>query len=257
MKSRRPNVRASQVGAIDNDYEYPEFTLLGKHSGDVNGATTFVQHVALFAESGCIPAGGAVPVFHMAPPIYTGYEPRDGGGAAGARCVPDLAADVVLSPTENNKIKHWLHIVGKQDRPNLRFQHYIIRPHVIWKLSELGRRVYQRFSCAGFVFEAYKFAGVNTIDAHEASLPLVDEGDLARFYPFLTAMESWPERQRVKRGFLGRADLGLDTDGPWGILLPGYLFKAISLQQPAKPRPAPRLPLSKAEGWFPDESADS
>ena len=75
-----------------------------------------------------------------------------------------------------------------------------------------------RFSCAGFVFEAYKRARITLLDL--SALPLADMAVIAVGYPQQTHL--------INRGLVRAGDLGLDGDGPWPVLLCGYLFHALN-----------------------------
>lgn len=93
---------------------------------------------------------------------------------------------------------------------------YCIVPHSML-IKERGVELHTRFSCAGFVYEAYESARLNLLDLN--ALPYIDLPILKQSYPrFADQIES-PDF---------RASLGLQGDGPWPVMLCGYLFHALN-----------------------------
>jgi len=139
----------------------------------------------------------------------------------------------------------------KEDRSGANlFQQYVVIPHVTWVRSpENGRRIRRRFSCAGFVIESYRRAGIILIDT-EAELPEVDEELLLIAYPDLARLEGAKDRVKAGYGFKDREDLGLEGKGPWRVLLAGYVFHSLKRASVAHPRPSPYVPQSSSEGFF-------
>jgi hypothetical protein len=180
-----------------------------------------IRHVALLADAGEVACGAQVRAHDMA-------------GAGGVRLPgDDVVADVgawldgedALTASESDGIDLWLADVRTQvEAGALRnWMAYIVLPAV--KRDEVsGRVVYKRFSCAGFVAEAYgEGAGVRLVDESDlpqAELPLI-ESVWGQFHP----------RQRAFAGLVG--------DGAWRILLPGYLLHAMRVRRARLPfRPA-------------------
>ncbi len=99
------------------------------------------------------------------------------------------------------------------------FTSYVVMPAV--EVDRLAARcVYRRFSCVGFVAEAYaEGAGVRLVD--ETSLPEIDR----------PALEDVWGRQTAR----GMEFAGLAGTGPWRVLLPGYLLRAVTLSRSALP----------------------
>jgi hypothetical protein len=123
---------------------------------------------------------------------------------------------------------------------------YVVLPHFVKGDGDVSAR---RYSCAGFVFECYLDLGIILVDVD--ALPPVDESILSIVYPFLP---------RILEVHELRLHYGLSEDGPWPVLLPGYLFHSLSrgsdqIRQAAyQPQPGdecfPRLetaPPTKAE----------
>jgi hypothetical protein len=89
-----------------------------------------------------------------------------------------------------------------------------------------------RFSCAGFVAEAYERARIRLV--REDRLPKVDLDLIKAAYPDFA---SWLDRSEF------RESLGLEGDGDWPVLLCGYLFHAVNREadiirrEPYTPKP--------------------
>ena len=79
-------------------------------------------------------------------------------------------------------------------------------------------RPYHQFSCAGFVHEAYSEAGISLVNAHESSLPECSMESLRFTYADMSS-------QLDDAAF--RADKGLEGEGPWPIMLPGYILNSM------------------------------
>ena len=77
-------------------------------------------------------------------------------------------------------------------------------------------RRYRRYSCAGFVLDAHRQVSLNLLKIDEGSLPEVDQATLALGYPGLQMHESV------------RDSVGVPGDGPWKVVLPGYVVHALN-----------------------------
>lgn len=174
----------------------------------------FVGHVGLAAENG-EQTRESVTVREMGPPIRTGLMIANARGRA------------ELSDGERRKIKDFVdrhtgeHASFQQLPPSLRIKHlhayYCIYPHSAPFDEEDGRYARTRFSCSGFVFEAYKGAEIHLVD--EASLPPIDLD---------TLKESYPDFGRRLDDDVFRDSMGLTGTGSWRVLMCGYLFWALS-----------------------------
>ena len=80
-----------------------------------------------------------------------------------------------------------------------------LRPHAKPFYEEDGRYARMRFSCAGFVLEAYKKARIKLLDPN--ALPTVDIAVIRLCYPLQIRL--------MDNGRVSRDDLGLAGDGPW------------------------------------------
>lgn len=215
-----------------------QYAIVGKHAE--SGPTCFVQHVALLREGGPVSAKAEVNVFHMGPPLVAGDQAQT-TKPGDRKCRADLIADLVLDTEEREAIDDWLIEVEAEDRAHPRnfAEQYTVIPHVDWIIApETGRRIRRRFSCSGFVIEAYRRADIELIDT-DGQLPDVHEQVLHAAYPALTRLKSVRER------------VGLPGNGPWKVILPGYLFHSTARATSASPRPPAYPPQSAAEGSFP------
>jgi hypothetical protein len=100
-------------------------------------------------------------------------------------------------------------------------QVYCIMPHAT-PLEENDRRyVRMRFSCAGFVFEAYRRAGITLLD--ESRFPLVTLDEIKNAYP---------RHARFLDKIKFRESLGLAGLGPWPVMFCGYLINSLKRDDP-------------------------
>jgi hypothetical protein len=215
-----------------------------------DGEPSFVRHAALLKNRCDLDATTPVDVWHIGPPIVTGFETAQQHPEM-TKVRLDVIGDLVLSENECEAITDWRAGVEKERRGiHLKpFEQYKILPHVDRDPSEEGRRGPRRFSCAGYVIEAYDAAGIKLLDLDQ--LPLADETHLKNAYSGLLEMESKPKRVQDRLGFKGRADLGLTTPGKWPIALPGYLFHSTLRATDATPRLGPYSPNGIHEVCFP------
>ena len=91
-------------------------------------------------------------------------------------------------------------------------------PHAKPFTEEDGRYARMRFSCAGFVLEAYRKARIRFLDSK--ALPPVDKEIIRSCYPLQIRL--------MEDGKISPEDLGLEGAGPWPVLLCGYLFHALN-----------------------------
>ena len=224
---------------------FPEHTVVGVYS---DNQKYFVRHVAMLARNVEFPTDIEVQVWHMGPPLVADEE-SETTPKANLTTRVDIVSDISLSIPELNSMKNWRANVNKQRRPRLPFQQYIVKPHMKWERSEKGRKLYQRFSCSGFVLECYKEAEITLIDG-DATLPEIDEQVLSVAYPDLVGIENMKPALQARLGFKGREDLGLEGNGPWQIVLPGYLFHSLQRASADKPRPDPHVPTSISEAHY-------
>lgn len=191
------------------------FDVVGQDGAESN----FVSHAGL-AESAGSQGAANVPVLHMGPPLH--------GNGAPVHIKVDVAGSAALTDDEIQKIKTF---VDRHANEHLLFsqlsqtqliqaapQMYCVLPHECPLYESDGRYARTRFSCAGFVFEAYKSARIKLLDLNE--LPMVDMAIIAAAYPQQTR---FIESRRINA-----EALGLGGNGPWPVLLCGYLFHALN-----------------------------
>lgn len=180
--------------------------------GQDGGTAHFVGHVALAAENySAVKVGTKVHVNHMGPPLE-----RDG------EVEVHTCGTAELDDDELNQIELFVDEHFNEQRAEIKrgYDQYVIHPHAAYS-DDMS---FRRFSCAGYVLEAYADAGISLIDLI-ASLPDVDLGTLFMAYPSLERVENNSAlRQRLG---LSRQDCGLNGDGPWPVLLPAYIFHSM------------------------------
>ncbi len=221
------------------------YSVVGQYSD--TGPTEFVMHIALLKDDTVLTASKRVEVFHTVPPVVSG--PRSAAEVLPEEraCRADIVGDVWLDAEEREAIDDWLAEVEKEHRSGMgRFQQYVVVPHVHWvRAPETGRPVRRRFSCVGFVIEAYQAADIVLIDT-DGELPGIDEELLRVAYPDLAQMQDRSEKAQNRF----RAHLGLVGQGPWRVLLPGYVLHSLRRVTTESPRMPPYLPASAAEACF-------
>jgi hypothetical protein len=149
-------------------------------------------------------------------------------------------------------VRDWLAEVDKEPPPDNPFRRFIVNPHWKWhEAPETRRRLYRRFSCAGFVLECYRSIDVYLVDTEEGGLPDVHFDIVVKAYP------EAGDREKLARltGGVTPEDLGIPGDGPWPVLLPGYIFHALQRITEENPRPPAYTPSSVADACFPFEGS--
>jgi hypothetical protein len=173
-----------------------------------DGAGGFIRHVAM-----CVPEVSKyvmdqlVRVVHMGPPL-----------ASDASMRASVFGVVRLSSDECAKIQLWLAEVMEEDRPNRPERSYVVDPYCKWEIDkETGIRRYRRFSCVGFVFACYQEAvGIRLVQVEHEHLPPVSLDTVKEIYGERLDREA----KRRRYGLLG--------DGPFCVVLPGYLFHSLA-----------------------------
>jgi hypothetical protein len=179
---------------------------------------TFIAHVGLAQSGGTQPAVNLA-IYDMSPPLH---------GPDYATTINVTAFGVAeLNNDEIQKIRTFLdlqsseHEVIRQLSSADVLRHireiYTIYPHATPATQDDGRYSRMRFSCAGFVFEAYSAARIKLLDPSQ--LPYIDLRTINDAYP--------NETRLIGRGLVRHEDLGLGGDGPWPVLLCGYLLNSL------------------------------
>jgi len=198
---------------IESTLSLSRFEVVGQDGAEPD----FIGHAGLAEPAGSHNAAG-VPVLDMGPPLH--------GHGNTAQIRGDVVGSAALTDDEVQKIKTFVdrhaneHAVFSQIRRTqliqMAPQMYRVLPHASPFHEDDGRYTRTRFSCAGFVFEAYKRARIRLLDLN--ALPMVDMAIIAVAYP---------QTRFFDRGTITPEDLGLRGDGPWPVLLCGYLFHAL------------------------------
>jgi len=153
-----------------------------------------------------------------------------------------LIGAVDLDRFDIEGIVTWLADVEKENRPSgIRgfIQQYTIDPPVCWHTAEDGTRLYRRFNCVGFVLDCYRSIDINLVDdTSKDNLPEVS----------LETIESAYGRSVTTETIRGR--MGISGEGPWRIVLAGYVFHSLSRAN-SEIRDSPHIPKSDGERDFP------
>ena len=187
------------------------FDVVGQDSDSMRD---FVRHVGLSREpKDAVSCDEEVLVGHMGPPF-------ENHGLMRVHSVGNAA----LTVDQANRIELYLSEVDSEydaaRRRPLPSQQYVVVPHVKPWCAKDGTTLWLRFSCAGLVIESYREAGIDLVDHSENSLPPVTPETLDEAYPdFDPVREMRPDR---------RESLGLPGDGPWRVVLAGYVLHALN-----------------------------
>ena len=179
---------------------------------DSQQSPMFVAHIGLAVSAyRQFKSGDSAALVHMQPPFASGrsFEPQVLG------CAP-------LTVDEENRIN--IFVDGLLDEYEAgqvrRAKQYVIAPHAKPFREADGTIVYWRYSCAGFVVEAYRSVELTIIATAATELPPVSLKSICAAYPFAeNYRKTWD-------------DWGITGDGPWPVLLPGHVLH--SLNRPAE-----------------------
>ena len=173
----------------------------------------FVRHVALLDGDKELP--NEVLVYHMGPPLVS--DPADESFDDEDRFLePDLVVSLDLNEEKLSKIARWASRIAAEAAPRNRKCYTIlppVRPPV--EIAENGQVKFHRFSCSGYVSEALR--QVEILLCEEVGLPEIELKLLLLVYPELQELM---ERKATRQ----RRYLGIESDPPWPVLLPGYIF---------------------------------
>ncbi len=169
------------------------FDIVGQ-DGDEPG---FIGHTGLAKSSGSQDAA-KIPVLDMGPPLRG----QSGSGHVQAHVV----GSANLTDDELRKIKTFVDRHANEHQVFSRFtmsqlikcapQMYCVHPHASPYYEDDGRYARMRFSCAGFVMEAYKKARIELLASDD--LPKVDIEVITVAYPEqVQLMESGRTAQRI------------------------------------------------------------
>jgi hypothetical protein len=202
---------AQRVGK--NAVAIGRFDVVGQ---DAAATPEFIGHIALARERATnYRVTEPLNVVHMRPPL-------EHAGQCHAHCI----GSVGLTADEEQQIAVFSDEIQSEylaAQVNTRSQ-YVISPHVKEVRSDDGTVVCYRFSCAGFVIEAYHEAGIDVLTFADEDLPPVSLDALKTQYPrFAGLLDS--DRMRE--------ELGIPGDGPWRVVLAGYVMNALDRPESA------------------------
>ena len=126
-----------------------------------------------------------------------------------------VAGRVPLDTPEITLIGTWIEKIADELSTISRRKQYRIDPP--WEdVTDLntGVRRYRRYSCAGFVIDAHRIVGIELLNLEEASRPEVHAQTLRSVYPTAAHRDL--------------QDFGLHGDGPWRVVLPGYVIHSLN-----------------------------
>jgi len=179
----------------------------------------FIGHAGLVESAGSHDAA-SVPVLDMGPPLHGhGIAGLIRGGVVGSAALTDDEVQKINTFVDRHANEHAMFSqISTTQLIQMAPQMYCVLPHASPLYENDGRYARTRFSCAGFVLEAYKRARIKLLELN--ALPMVDMAIIAKAYP--------QQSRLIERGMITAEDLGLGGDGPWPVLLCGYLFRALN-----------------------------
>lgn len=179
---------------------------------DSESVGEFVRHAGLTAdEHPAVTTAVTLRLTDMGPPLALASEPE----------LVHAHGTVPLTADEVAQIDLFIDRVASEYQANRagRRQQYVVLPHCLGVAGDDGTLIYYRYSCGGFVIEAYRFVGIDLIVTDAASLPAVGLDTLRVAYP---------NQERALGNPRLRQALGLSDSGPWPIVLAGYLLNSLS-----------------------------
>jgi hypothetical protein len=195
----------------------PRFSVIGTYD-EID--SKFVKHVSILAEEDRALFGVERRVLHMGPPLVVGALSRQNAGHEPV-CPCHVAAWIGLTVDERDGIIDWLAEIDKESRPTGLFgewKTYTVSPPECWREDERGVRLYRRFSCGGFVLATYRDgAGITLIEVP----PPVPWPDSSLDQIVQAYGPEVRERETLRR------NLGMSGNGPWPVLLAGYVIHAL------------------------------
>lgn len=175
---------------------------------DSEATAEFIRHVGLFSqELDAATNQSSLSLTHMGPPL----------GIAENHVV-QAAGSAELDADELEQVRVFVEELRREyEAEQLRGgRQYVVHPHVREPDETVPCR---RFSCAGFVIEAYRDAGIELLPSDEGSRPQVAIHVLKDAYPDLADRLDNPRIREM---------VGLDGDGPWPVVLAGYVVNALA-----------------------------
>ena len=184
--------------------------------GQDGAESGFIVHAGL-AESAGLQNAAKIPVLDMGPPL-PGTSRHMRGDVVGSTVLTDDDVQKIRTFVDRHLNEHAAFSHFRMSELLLSVpQMYCVLPHSSPLYENDGRYVRTRFSCVGFVLEAYKTARIRLLNLN--GLPLVDMAVIAAVYP---------QTKLIERGIISAESLGLHGTGPWPVVLCGYLFHSLN-----------------------------
>ncbi|MFT7639009.1 MAG: hypothetical protein ACI9G1_000736 [Pirellulaceae bacterium] len=157
--------------------------------------------------------------------------------------VVDVVGSVELTAEETQQIKLFVDELRSeyQVANASKKKQYTIYPHFRERNAANACRSY---SCAGFVVEAYSDTGIDLL-----RLDQIPEIDLEILLVAYRDLENLLRNADIRTGF------GLEGDGPWPVLLPGYLLHATN-RSPKECRESPYT-VTIGDQYFPARKTEN
>jgi hypothetical protein len=203
---------------------------------DSDATPDFVGHVGLSDEQrDDVRSDSEISLVHMRPPLRRG----DAG------CPVHAIGTAGLTASQLRQMGVFVdEHVSEYEAERIRgLKQYVIHPHVREPDADVPCR---RFSCAGFVIEAYRDAGLDLIVTEAARLPGVT---------LETLLSAYPDLSDRLRNTAKRSLFGLEGQGPWPVTLAGYVLNALD-RTTDEIRKGPYTPSSGDE-FFPPQYSSS
>jgi hypothetical protein len=152
----------------------------------------------------------------------------------------DVVGSVELSAAETKQISLFIDETSKELESVPPKLQYTVHPHFRERAETDSAR---RYSCVGYVQQAYEYADIDLVD-----IDAIPEVELETILP------AYPDSREQLEHPRARAFVGLRGDGPWPVLLPGYVFHAMN-RPPLECRTTPYKPQAGDE-YFPRREAE-
>ena len=182
----------------------------------------------------------SVEVWQVGPPVVAGeltQEVARRRKRQEERCSAHVLGAIHLPTGAVERMRTWREGIDRQlHGASSAFWGYVVRPPMRPKIDQKTKRIrFWRFSCAGFVLACYRAGlGSKVVITKETRLPLVYLDVLRDAYGEVD------ERRRKEWGIGG--------NGPWRVLLAGYIVRAMGEPNLAN---RPYLPREVQEAYFP------
>lgn len=191
-----------------------------------------VKHIGILPHTTLLIGGKRIGIYDMGPPLRAG-QADEKGKALLSLVVPAVVGVLPLSDEERDAVQVNIEDIRRRiPHPMTRSatigndicrealaQYVAVPAYEERKGDSSGGPQYLRCSCAGFVLYAYRDV-VDLLDV--TNIPLVSLSEIVRIWP-------------IAADPAVRSNAGLVGDGPWRVVLPGYVFNAIDAGRSAMP----------------------